>query len=157
MSMKFTRRAAAELLHRGQNAIRIKQTSTEEAKKAITKDDVRRLIKEGAVYAQKDRADARKRVASDYRRRGTGSKRGTRKVREGNIWERKIRAQRRLLQRLKHMGKLDTKTFNRYYGLSKGNMFPDKRSMLLHLSDEGIKVSEEELKQINEYVRNLYK
>ena len=39
----------------------------------------------------------------------------------------------------------------------KGNSFPDKKSLLLHLGDEGVKVSDDELKQINEYVRKLYK
>ena len=53
MSIRFTRRAAAELLHKGEHAIRIKPASIEEAKRAITRDDVRRLIKDGIVYAEK--------------------------------------------------------------------------------------------------------
>lgn len=154
MSIKLTRRVAAELLGSGERAVRILPSALEEAKKAITRDDVRRLIKDGSVYKAKR---AEHKTKKEKRKKGTGKKKGTAKARQGRQWERRIRAQRRLLQRLKAMGKIDTKTFNKYYLLAKGNIFADKRSLLLHLSDEGVKVSDEELKQIDEYVRGLYR
>mgnify|MGYP001626234827 CR=1 FL=1 len=83
--------------------------------------------------------------------------RGTAKARAGRVWEKKVRSQRLLLKKLKEMKKIDTKTFNRFYALIKGNAFPDKRSLLLHLDEEGIKVNDEELKQINDYIKSQYR
>ena len=53
MSIKLSRRIAAELMGRGISKVRIKPDRVEDAKKAITREDVRALISSGAVYALK--------------------------------------------------------------------------------------------------------
>ncbi len=157
MSVKFSRRAASQILGRGENALKLRPESMEEIRKAITRDDVRKLIESGAIVAIKPKSELHKKAKSEHRKRGPGKRRGSLNARRGRVWEKKVRSQRLLLKRLKLMKKLDNQTFKRYYLLAKGNAFPDKRSLLLHLSDEGIKVSEEELKQINEYARSTYR
>jgi large subunit ribosomal protein L19e len=157
MSIKFTKKVAGELLGRGENALTFKPTSMEEIKKAITRDDVRKLVKDGAIFAQKPRSELHKKRVKEGRKRGAGKRKGSAKARQGRKWEKKVRSQRILLKRLKLMGKVDNTTFKRYYLLVKGNAFPDKRSLLLHLSDDGIKVSDEEIKQVNEYVKSTYR
>ena len=157
MSIKFTKKVAAEVLGRGQSALRIKPASLEDIKKAITRDDVRKLVKDGAIFALKPKSELHKKSANEHRKRGPGKRKGSAKARLGRKWEKKVRSQRILLKRLKLMGKVDNTAFKRYYLLVKGNAFPDKRSLLLHLSDEGIKVSDEELKQVNDYVKSTYK
>jgi large subunit ribosomal protein L19e len=157
MSIKFTKRIAAELLGRGVNSLRINPTSIEEAGKAITRDDVRKLISDGVIVAMKPKYELYPRVKEEKRKRGTGKRKGTAKARRGRTWEKKVRAQRLLLSRLKKTGKIDNAVFKRYYLLVKGNQFPDKRSLLLHLSDDGIKLSEEEIKQFKEYARDMYR
>ena len=57
MSIKLTKKVASDILGRGLNAIKIRIGSEEDAKKAITRDDVRKMIKEGAVYAVKKRRE----------------------------------------------------------------------------------------------------
>ena len=47
MTIKFARRVAAEITKRGVNSIRIAPTKMEDVKKAMTRDDVRKLIKDG--------------------------------------------------------------------------------------------------------------
>ncbi|MGC9156978.1 MAG: 50S ribosomal protein L19e [Candidatus Micrarchaeia archaeon] len=163
MTIKFVKRVASEMLGRGVRAIRIKDSALEEAKKALTKDDVRKLIKEGGVYAEPEKHNLSlhgkllKVKREKGRKRGYGKRRGTAKARAGRVWEKKVRSQRLLLKKLKAMKKLDNKTFNKFYALVKGNAFPDKRSLLLHLDEQGVKVSEDELKQINEYIKAQYR
>ncbi len=163
MTLQFTKRVASQLLGRGISAIRIKPTAIEEAKKAITRDDVRKLIKDGNVFAIKAKHNISmnskilKKKREEGRRRGIGRRRGTAKARQGISWEKKIRSQRLLLQELKAMGKIDSKQFKRFYMLSKGNAFPNKASMLLHMKDQGISISDEELTKINENIKKRYK
>ncbi len=163
MTIKFVKRVASEMLGRGVRAIRIKDSALEEAKRALTKDDVRKLIKEGSIYAEPEKHNLSlhgkllKVKREKGRKRGYGKRRGTAKARAGRVWEKKVRSQRLLLRKLKEMKKLDNKTFNRFYALIKGNAFPDKRSLLLHLDEQGVKVSEDELKQINEYIKAQYR
>jgi large subunit ribosomal protein L19e len=142
MSVKFTKRIASQLLGRGETSLWIKPDSIEEAKKAITRDDVRKLIKDGVIVAEKPKAELHKKRHVERRKRGAGKRKGSAGARRGRTWEKKIRSQRMLLKRLKLMGKVDNTRFKRYYLLVKGNAFADKRSLLLHLSDDGIKVNE---------------
>jgi len=162
MTIKFAKRVASEVLGRGENAIRIKKEAYADAEKALTRDDVKKLIKDGSIFAIEPKHNLSlhgkvlKIKRSKGRKRGYGKRKGTASARAGRVWERKVRSQRLLLKRLKEIGKLDSKTFRRFYLLVKGNAFPDKRSLLLHLDNEGIKVSDEELKQIEEYIKNTY-
>ncbi len=162
MTVKFTKRVASELMDRGINSIRVNPSAFEEADKAITRDDVRKLISSGGVYAVKEKhnVSARSKLLrqkrSEGRSRGIGMRKGTRKARAGRTWEKKVRSQRLFIKKLKAMGKIDTKKFNELYGQVKGNVYANKGALLIHLSDSGIKVTEEELKKINEEIRQQY-
>ncbi|MGB9732781.1 MAG: 50S ribosomal protein L19e [Candidatus Micrarchaeia archaeon] len=163
MSIKFARRAAAEILNRGESAIRFNKNALEEIKKAITKDDIRRLIQNGSIFAVKAKHNLSlnskllKKKREEGRRRGFGRRKGTRKARGGITWEKKVRSQRALLTELKKMGKLDSANFKKFYMLIKGNAFPDKASLLLHLKEHGITVTEDEKKKIDEALKMRYK
>lgn len=163
MTIRFVRRVAAELKGRGEGAIRINSSALEDVKKAITRDDVRRLIENGSVYVIKEKrnismnAKKLKIRRSKGRGRGPGKRKGTLKARGGYMWKKKARSQRMLLKRLKVAGKIDRQTFNKYYRLIKGNSFADKGSMLLHLREEGIQIEGQTLKEINDYIKNQYK
>jgi large subunit ribosomal protein L19e len=158
MSVKLTKRVASSLLKRGESSIRIREGSIEDANKAITRDDVRAMIKSGAIFAIKKKREVYKRVKPVKKKRNTGKRKGTNKARMGGSpWKKKARAQRMLLKRLREMGKIDGAVFRKYYLHVKGNVFADKRSLLLHLEDDGIKVTPEEMKQINDYVRGTYR
>ena len=114
-------------------------------------------MESGAIFAIKEKSEVHpKHRERERRRKGFGRRRGTAKARAGRTWERKVRSQRLLLDKLREAGKLDTKTFRRYYLLIKGNAFPDKKSLLLHLGDEGIRVSDEELKGIEDRIRAMH-
>ncbi len=162
MGLNFAKRTASKLLKRGESAVRINPNAVADAKKAITRDDIRKLIKDGNIYAIKAKknksinAKILKMKRDEGRRRGPGKRKGTRKARGGMSWEKKSRSQRMLLKELKKMGKLDTSSFNTFYGLIKGNMFPDKASMLRRLADHNVIVSQEEMAKINEEIKKRY-
>lgn len=163
MGMRFAKRAAGAILNRGINAIRIKPEANVDAAKALTKDDIRKLIAKGDIYAlkakhnQSEGAKLLKQARSEGRSRGMGSRRGTRKRRIGRTWEKKVRSQRRLLKELKFMEKIDTKTFTHFYRQIKGNQFETKANLLLQLREHGVSISEDEVKKINEKVKAEYK
>ena len=163
MSIEFTKRAASEILNRGISAIRIKPDALKDAEKAITKDDVRALIKEGKIYAIKPKKNLslhgkiRKEKRKKGRSRGPGKKEGKRGARIGRVWEKKIRAQRRFLKLLLEKKIIDNKIYDKYYRLSKGNAFADKKSMIFHLREEdGIKIDDNLIKEINEEIKKRY-
>lgn len=163
MSIRFAKRAAAHILKRGETAIRINPNSYADAEKALTKEDIRRLISTGGISAVKEkrnRTDKAKRLneaRAEGRRRGPGRRRGTRKARQGRTWEKRVRSQRRLLSMLRSTGKIDNQTFTRFYRLIKGNMYATKATLISHLQEEGAKITEEDIKQINDEVRKQYK
>ncbi|MDE1873848.1 MAG: 50S ribosomal protein L19e [Candidatus Micrarchaeota archaeon] len=157
MSVKFARRVASQILGRGESSLRMRPESMDEIKKAITRDDIRKLIKDGAIVAAKPKWELHKPAKTEKRKKGRGKRRGSAKARQGRVWEKKVRSQRLLLRRLKLMGKVDRPMFKKYYLLVKGNAFADKKSLLLHLADDGVKVNDEEIKQINEFARNAYR
>ncbi|MDE1823147.1 MAG: 50S ribosomal protein L19e [Candidatus Micrarchaeota archaeon] len=163
MSIRFAKRAAAQILNRGASVIRINPNSFSEAEKALTKEDIRRLISSGGIFAVKEkhnRTSKAKRLnqaRAEGRRRGPGRRRGTRKARQGRTWEKKVRSQRRLLSMLKTMGRIDNKTFTRFYRLIKGNVYATKATLVSHLREEGAKITDQDVTQINDEVRKLYK
>ena len=86
MSIKLSRRIAAEMMGRGISKVRIKPDRVEDAKKAITREDVRTLISSGAVYALKIKhnmsiysKDLREK-RNKGRARGPGRRKGSAKV-----------------------------------------------------------------------------
>jgi large subunit ribosomal protein L19e len=155
MSVKFTRRVAGEILERGVSKIRIKPDAVPEAKKAITRDDVRVLIKNGSIYAVKAKHNisAYSKVLHEKRqkgrRRGQGRRKGTTAARGGLLeYKKKIRGQRRVLHALKEEKLIDNLKFKRYYALVKGGNFSTKASLLSHIKNDGVTINEEKSNQL---------
>ncbi len=154
MSIKLTKRTAAKILERGVNSIRIKEGAIEEAEKAITREDVRNLIKNGSVYAMQEKHNismhgkllGEKRAGG--RKRGPGRKRGTRGARTGILYKKKIRAQRRVLEALKSEKAIDNVKFKKFYALVKGGTFQTKISLLHHVRSQGVQISDEKAEKL---------
>jgi large subunit ribosomal protein L19e len=155
MSIKLSRRIAAELMKRGESKVRIKPDRVEDAKKAITREDVRNLISSGAVYAIKPKhnlslysKDLREK-RNKGRARGPGRRKGSAKARQSVGYEKKIRGQRRVLAALKKEKVIDNIAFKSYYKLVKGGNFPSKISLLNHLTSVGgVKIEPQKLEQL---------
>ena len=126
MTIRLTKRIAADLLGRGLSSVRIKSTGMADAEKAITREDVRALIKKGDVYAMKEKRNVStygkllKIKRSKGRSRGTGRKRGTVNARGSIEYKKKIRAQRRVLLALKEDNTINNELFKEFYRLVRG-------------------------------------
>lgn len=131
MNLKLQRRIAAKLLKAGESRIWIDPKKLEEVSKAITKEDIRKLIELGVIKAKKKkgvstyRAKKLKIQRKKGRRRGHGKRKGSRKARtkKKRMWINTIRPLRRLLKSLKVGGKITPKIYRELYLKAKGNFF----------------------------------
>ena len=125
---KAYKKNSSELIKRGESAVRIKPAFTKDAEKAITREDVRSMIKNGSIYTTKlkHNISAYSKVLKEKRkkgrRRGTGRRKGTLKARGTVEYKKRIRGQRRVLKVLKEEKLVDNERFKRYYALVKGNL-----------------------------------
>ena len=154
MSIKLTKRVAAALLKRGVSSVRIKSTAVDDAKKALTREDVRTLMKDGNVYALAEKHNlsayskelGKKRTQG--RKRGPGKRSGTLKARGGVDYKKRIRAQRRVLGILKDEKAIDNIMFKKLYALVKGGTFPNKVTLLNKVRSEGIVLDDEKFAKL---------
>lgn len=156
MGVKSIKRVAADILKAGISRIKIKQSK--ELEEAITRDDVKKLIRKGIVYkiqkkgTSKFHAKKIKKQKKRGRRKGRGSRKGKARARmpKKQEWMKTVRALRRLLKRLKEEGRIDGKTYREFYLRVKGGEFRNKKHLLGYLREhEFIKVKENERKAEN--------
>lgn len=144
--LTLQKRLAAKILGVGVSRIRIDPTRISDVAQAITGEDVKKLIKEGAIWAEPVRGVAgysskvRRRQRAKGRRRGHGKREGSKHARADpkEIWMNKIRRIRRYLRYLRDHGVIDRKTYRRLYMLAKGGYFASLASLRLYLKEKGI-------------------
>jgi len=131
MSLRSQRRLAAEILKVGLNRVWIDPDRMEEVESAITREEIRKLIHEGAIRALKKKgvSRARARIIHEKKRkglrRGPGSRSGTRKARlpRKRMWMMRIRALRRRLRELKSRRLIVEGAYRRLYVMAKSGAF----------------------------------
>jgi large subunit ribosomal protein L19e len=146
MNLKNQRRVASQLLKCGENRVWIDPNRQEDAADAITRGDVRTLIDSGAIVARqktgvsRGRTNYRKAQRAKGRRRGHGSRRGTKGARKPSkeVWMQAIRPIRRKLKELRDTGKIDPATYREFYLKAKGGVFKSRPHLVSHLKAEGI-------------------
>ncbi len=129
--LTLQKRLAAEVLGVGESRIWIDPTRIDEVADAITREDIKRLIKDGVIRVKPPHVNSRGRWRVRHeqkkkgRRRGHGSRKGEKGARAGKKeqWVNKIRAIRRYLKMLKEKRLISTKTFRMLYRLAKGGYF----------------------------------
>jgi len=142
-NIRAVKRMAANLLKCGITKVWIDPEKTEEAKKAITREDVRKLIKKGVIKKIKEEKEknpeAKKKMLQKKkgRRRGAGSRKGAKGAREGEKteWLKKVRAQRRIIRILRDKGVIERSVYRKVYRLIKGGMFRSKKHLLTYLKE----------------------
>jgi len=150
MDLKVQRRIAAQLLKCSPKRVRFKQDALQQIKEAITKDDIRALIKDGSIQKISVKGVSRARAKYNKlqkilgRRRGHGSRKGTKNARLNTKerWMSQIRAQRKLLAELKNSGVIPKTLYRKLYLKSKGGFFRSRRHILMFLKDQGFDVSQ---------------
>jgi len=128
--MRKIRRMAADILNCGENRIWIDSSRLEQVIGVISREEVKRLIKDGVIRKRPEKGISRYRIRlkklkkKKGRRRGPGSRKGPR-YDEKELWVRRVRAQRRFIRMLKERKIIDRRTYRRLYLLIKGGVFRD--------------------------------
>jgi large subunit ribosomal protein L19e len=135
MNLNQIKKMAARILKTGESKIWINPEKTKEAKEAMTKEDVRGLIKEKIVLKRKDNAQSRGRARilkekkKKGRKKGKGKKTGTKKARteKKKTWMKNVRAQRKTLKKMKEEGTETEISHRQIYKRIKGGYFKGKK------------------------------
>ena len=135
--MKVQKRLAAQILKVGESRIWLDPTKREDIEKAITKADIRNLIKKGFIKALPPKV---KKVKEKRKRRGAGSKKGKKYsiVKRKRRWINTIRPLRKMLRELKDSGKIDNPTYRKLRKLVKSGMFRSRAHLKIYLEQHGI-------------------
>jgi len=127
----------------GENRVKFDTENLQSIKEAITKSDIRALVKDKIIKKRKkagvSRTTARKTLKQKRkgRRAGPGRKSGTHHARlsKKRAWMNKIRAIRGLLRTLREKEVIDSKVYNMLYQKSKGGFFRSRRHIKLYLEE----------------------
>lgn len=134
--LKNQKRMAAEILGIGKNRVWINPNKQSDVSMAITKEDIKELIEEGAIKPKEKKGQSRSRVKTN-KRIGQGTRKGSKNARkpQKEKWINKLRAQRKLLKQKRKEGDLSRQTYRKLYKKSKGGEIRDK-SHLKSLMEE---------------------
>ena len=143
--MQFTiqKRLAAQLLGCSTKRVRFEPEALEEIKEAITKADIKVLIKRRAIVEIPARGVSRFRARniqhqkSKGRQRGPGSRkgRGSARAHPKEIWMAKTRLQRAFIKDLKEKDIIGSEAFRELYLKIKGGFFRNKRHIKLYMEE----------------------
>ncbi|WOF15500.1 50S ribosomal protein L19e [Methanoplanus sp. FWC-SCC4] len=129
--LKNQKRMAAAVLKCGVNRVCLNPENAEEISNAISREDIRGLVEEGAISARpvKGISRGRARVLAAKRSyghcKGAGRRKGAAGARNPSkrIWIRKIRAIRRELRTLRDEGEIDAHLYRIMYRKAAGGQF----------------------------------
>lgn len=129
--LKNQKKIAAAVLKCGVHRIRLSEDRSEDIANAITREDIRGLIEEGAIQAKPVKGVSRGRARElDLQRgyghrKGHGSRKGAKTARTPSkrAWIKKIRAIRRELRVLRDSGEIDAHLYRIMYRKAAGGQF----------------------------------
>ena len=141
--MKAQKRMASEILKCGINRVYIEPDYVDEVLMAITREDIRNLIKEGIIRKRKKigisriRANLRQDRKKRGRARGLGKRKGKASARTPSKrkWINTIRPLRKELKELRDNGKIEKKTYRKMYKKAKGGAFRSVSTLLRFLTE----------------------
>ena len=141
--LKAQKRLASEVLDVGKNKLWFDPDRQGDIAEAITREDIRELVDEGAIRAKPRRGNSRGRARERQRKRSYGHQTGpgTRKGKAGGRqdpkeqWRSKIRAQRRYLRELRDEGELDRTQYRDLYAKAGGGEFDSVTDLERYIND----------------------
>ncbi len=143
MKAKIQKKLARALSGKSTKKIKLVPERLEDIKEAITRSDVRSLIKDRAILIERKRGSSKGRIRKDKEQRNRGRKRGqgSRKGKAGarikskTKWVNKIRLQRKFLADLKQRKKVGKETYKDLYRKSKGGFFRSKKHIKIYITE----------------------
>jgi large subunit ribosomal protein L19e len=146
MNLNAQKRMAADILKCGESQVYLDPYLIEDIKLAITRDDIRSLIKEGAIRKKYDKGISKSRKNRRHQRkkkgraRGLGKRKGTKKARspKKKAWMKRIRPQRKELKKLRDRKLIARSTYRDLYKKSKGGMFDSVRQLHRYIKENDL-------------------
>ncbi len=131
MNLKPQKRMAAEILKCGENRVYFDPYLIEDISLAITREDIRNLIKQGAIQKKYKEGISKYRKNLKHQRkkkgkaRGIGKRKGTKHARtpKKRAWMRRIRPIRRELKKLRDRKLITAVNYRKLYKNAKGGLF----------------------------------
>lgn len=144
--LRNQRRLAADVMKVGENRVRIDPDRLEEVAGAVTRGDVRKLVKAGVIKrvqktgVSRGRGRHLDRQKAKGRRTGPGSRKGAMYARlpRKDRWMALIRALRDELRGLREKEAIDRSVYRDYYRRAKGGQFRSRAHMVAHMRTEGV-------------------
>ncbi|MGY5854744.1 MAG: 50S ribosomal protein L19e [Candidatus Thorarchaeota archaeon] len=149
MRLVTQKRLAAAVMKVGKSRVWIDPEFIDEVSLAITKEDIRRLVDEGAIQKKPVRGVSRGRARyilgqkRKGQRKGPGSKKGkaTAKFSKKDRWMHKVRPMRRELRRLRDEGRITRRVYRELYLKAKGNAFRNTAHLRTYIAEQRLEVN----------------
>ncbi len=144
MNLKPQKRMAAEILKCGENRVYFDPYLIEDISLAITREDIRNLVKQGVIQKKykKGNSNHRKKIHHERKKkgraRGFGKRKGTKHARtpKKRAWIKRIRPQRRELKKLRERKLITVANYRKLYKNAKGGMFPSVAQMNRYIKEK---------------------
>ena len=146
MSLRSQRRIAAQILKVGTNRVWIDPEHLEDVEVAITREEIRKLIHEGAIKSapEKGVSRVRARILHEKKkkrlRRGPGTRKGSSgaKITKKQAWMQRIRALRRTLRGWKANRALTEGAYRQLYTIAGSGAFGSIADMERYAKTHGL-------------------
>ncbi len=146
MNISNQRRIAASLLQSGSKRVWLHPDRATDIKEAITREDIKRLIKEGVILLKQTRGVSRGRArhALQQKRKGRRTGMGSRKGKQGarhnrkTAWVTKIRLLREAFTEFYDKKIITAKTYHFLRTKAKGGFFRSRRHVQLYLTEHNL-------------------
>lgn len=146
VDLRNQRRMASDMLKCGVHRVWIDPLRTEDVAEAVTRADVRSLIKTRAIRAHQKRgiSSGRSKYNANQKRKGKrkghGSRKGTKYARfpKKRRWIATIRPIRRKLREYRDSGAIDAHTYRQFYRHAKGGMYKNIGHLELQMRQSNV-------------------
>lgn len=143
--LRNQRRLAAAVLECGEGRVWIDPLHADAVAEAVTREDIRGLVKKGYIRAAQKAGTSRGRARYQAeqkrsgRQKGPGSRKGAGGARSPRKqkWIRTIRPIRATLKDLRDSGKVTPSVYRVYYRKAKGGVFRSKNHLVSHMRTDG--------------------